>query len=200
MKSYVDTIFFDLFGVLIGVNMEVVIQYVSKKTNTSFFETKDIIMGEPFMKMERKEIDFREYFNQISIHFNKNCITINEIKYLWNNSNIGELPIVSEINELSSKYKIWIITNTTEAHIKKLKHEFMFLKNVNGIITSELAGYQKPNINIFKYALNKSNSNEMSSIFIDDNYDNIYSAESIGMIVHRYTDYNEFLKFKNKYF
>ena len=121
MKNYIDTIFFDLFGVLIGINMEVVINHISKSANTPFLTTKDIIMGEPFMKLERKEIDFTEYYNEISIHLPKNSITINELNNLWVNSGIGELPIASEINALTEKYKIWIITNTTEAHINKLK-------------------------------------------------------------------------------
>ena len=200
MKNNIDTIFFDLFGVLIGINMEVVINHISKSTNTPFLTTKDIIMGEPFMKLERKEIDFSEYFNEISIHLPTNSITINELNNLWANSGIGELPITSEINALTEKYKIWIITNTTEAHINKLKEEFSFLYNVNGIITSEAAGCQKPNCKIFQYALDKSKSDVTASIFIDDNYSNVNSAENFGMIAHRYTDYNQFLNFKHKYF
>ena len=200
MNNYIDTIFFDLFGVLIGINMEVVIHHISKSTNTPFLKTKDIIMGEPFMKLERKEIDFTEYFNQISFFFPTNSITINELNNLWTNSEIGELPIASEIKELSRRYKIWIITNTTEAHIVKLKKQFTFLNNVNGIITSEIAGCQKPNYKIFQYALEKSRSNIISSIFIDDNYNNVVSAESFGLLTLRYTDYNQFLKFKYKYF
>ena len=200
MKNYIDTIFFDLFGVLVGINMEVVINHISKSTNTPFLTTKDIIMGEPFMKLERKEIDFTEYFNEISIYLPKNSITINELNNLWVNSGIGELPIASEINELNKKYKVWIITNTTEAHIKKLKNEFSFLYNVNGIITSETAGFQKPNYKIFQYALDKSKSNVTSSIFIDDNLSNVNSAENLGIISHRYIDYNQFLNFKHKYF
>ena len=200
MKNYIDTIFFDLFGVLVGINMEVVINHISKSTNTPFSTTKDIIMGEPFMKLERKEIDFTEYFNEISIYLPKNSITINKLNSLWVNSEIGELPIASEINELTKKYKVWIITNTTEAHIKKLKNEFSFLYNVNGIITSETAGFQKPNYKIFQYALDKSKSNVTSSIFIDDNLSNVNSAENFGIISHRYIDYNQFLIFKHKYF
>ena len=200
MKNYIDTIFFDLFGVLVGINMEVVINHISKSTNTPFLTTKDIIMGEPFMKLERKEIDFTEYFNEISIYLPKNSITINKLNSLWVNSEIGELPIASEINELTKKYKVWIITNTTEAHIKKLKNEFSFLYNVNGIITSETAGFQKPNYKIFQYALDKSKSNVTSSIFIDDNLSNVNSAENFGIISHRYIDYNQFLIFKHKYF
>ncbi len=200
MKNYIDTIFFDLFGVLIGINMEVVINHISKATNTPFLTTKDIIMGEPFMKLERKEINFIEYFNQISIHFPKNSITINKLNRIWVNSETGELPIASEINELVEKYNIWIITNTTESHIKNLKQKFSFLYNVNGIITSETAGYQKPNYKIFSYALKKAKSDFASSIFIDDNFSNVNSAESLGIISHRYIDYNQFLTFKHKYF
>tara|TARA_B110000438_G_C15761076_1_gene627307 strand:- start:888 stop:1496 length:609 start_codon:yes stop_codon:yes gene_type:complete len=198
MKNNIDTIFFDLFGVLIGINMEVVINHISKSTKTPFLTTKDIVMGEPFMELERKEINFEEYFNKISNQFTRDFITLDELNNIWTNSDIGELPIVSEIKKLNTLYNIWIITNTTESHIEKLKRQFSFLNNINGIITSESAGYQKPNFKIFKYALNKTKSEIYSTIFIDDNYNNVIAAENMGIISHRYTDFKHFLKFKHK--
>ena len=59
MQNYISTIFFDLFGVLLGIDQSVVIQYLSKLTDTPYLKTREITMGEPYMQLERGEIIFK---------------------------------------------------------------------------------------------------------------------------------------------
>ena len=59
------TIFFDLFNVMIGVDQSVMVNYVAKLTDTPYILTKEIVQGEIFMRYERGEIDFRQYFSDI---------------------------------------------------------------------------------------------------------------------------------------
>jgi len=39
MQNYISTIFFDLFGVLLGIDQSVVIQYLSKLTDTPYLKS-----------------------------------------------------------------------------------------------------------------------------------------------------------------
>ena len=61
MQNKITTIFFDLFGVLLGIDQSVVIQYLSKLTDTPYIETREIALGEPFMRLERGEVTFTRY-------------------------------------------------------------------------------------------------------------------------------------------
>ena len=98
-------------------------------------------------------------------------------------------------NKLKKKYAVWVISNTTEAHIKSLQSQFVFLNSFNGLVTSERAGFHKPHPNIFKFALEEANTDAVSSIFIDDSYSNVESAENLGFISHHYIEFDKLMKF-----
>ncbi len=192
MQNHISTIFFDLFGVLLGIDQSVVVQYLSKLTNTSYLKTREITMGEPYMRLERGEVKFKEYVEDISaILPNENRIDANNLREIWMNSKIGEMPAVSLLDDLLTNYSVWVISNTTEAHINSLKSQFVFLNLFNGIITSERAGTHKPNPSIFNFALSEANTDPFSSLFIDDSYANVESAENLGFRVHHYADYQK---------
>jgi len=200
MQNHINTIFFDLFGVLLGIDQSVVVQYLSKLTNTSYLKTREITMGESYMQFERGEIKFQEYIELImALLPNGDRIDTDRLRDVWMNSKIGEMPVVSLLDELQKKYAVWVISNTTEAHIKNLQSKFVFLNLFNGLITSERAGTHKPHPNIFKFALEEANTNTTSSIFIDDSYSNVESAENMGFTVHHYVNFETFQQFIQAY-
>ena len=199
MQNHISTIFFDLFGVLLGIDQSVVVQYLSKLTNTSYLKTREITMGEPYMRLERGEVTFKEYVEDISAMLpNGNRIDADSLREIWMNSKIGEMPAVSLLDDLLINYPIWVISNTTEAHIKKLQSQFLFLNSFNGIITSERAGTHKPNPSIFNFALEEANCDVTSALFIDDSYTNIESAENLGIVSHHYTEFDGLIDFLQK--
>ena len=199
MQNHISTIFFDLFGVLLGIDQSVVVQYLSKLTNTSYLKTREITMGEPYMQLERGEVTFKEYVEDISAMLpNGKRIDVNSLREIWMNSKIGEMPAVSLLDDLLINYPIWVISNTTEAHIKSLQSQFVFLNSFNGIITSERAGTHKPNPSIFNFALSEANTDVASSLFIDDSHTNTESAKNIGIVSHHYTDFDGLVGFFQK--
>ena len=199
MNNKITTIFFDLFGVLLGIDQSVVIQYLSKLTDTPFLITREITMGESYMRLERGEIKFKEYVEAIRVMLpNGSHIDGDDLRDIWMNSKIGEMPAVSLLDELLNNYKVWVISNTTESHIKSLKSQFTFLEKINGIVTSERAGVHKPHPNIFQFALAEANCDVTSALFIDDSYTNIESAENLGIVSHHYTRFDELVKFLEK--
>jgi len=185
--------------VLLGIDQSVVVQYLSKLTNTPYLKTREITMGEPYMQLERGEIQFQEYVVDIAALLpNGDRVDADKLRDIWMNSTVGEMPVVSLLDELQKKYEVWVISNTTEAHIKNLQSQFKFLNSFNGIITSERAGTHKPHPNIFKFALEEANTDVTSSIFIDDSFSNVESAENLGIVSHHYTKFDELVKFLEK--
>ena len=200
MQNHITTIFFDLFGVLLGIDQSVVVQYLAKLTNTSYLKTREITMGEPYMRLERGEIKFKEYVEAIRVMLpNGSHIDGDDLGDIWMNSKIGAMPAVSLLDELLNHYEVWVISNTTEAHIKSLQSQFVFLNSFNGIITSEGAGTHKPNPSIFTFALSEANTDSLSSLFIDDSNTNVISAENMGFKVHHYFNFEKFQQFIQAY-
>ena len=192
LKKQITTVFFDLFGVLLGADQSIVVQYLSQLTEAPYLQTRENAIGESFMRLERREINFTQYVDEIRASLpNGNRIEEDPLRDIWLNSGVGEMPAVSLIKKLLANYRVWIISNTTESHIKKLQSKFAFLSLVGGIITSERAGAHKPNQEIFNFALSEANTDAASSIFIDDSYTNVESAENLGFTAHHYVDYQK---------
>ena len=196
MQNKITTIFFDLFGVLLGIDQSVVVQYLSKLIGAPYLEAREIAMGEPFMRLERSEINFTQYVDEIRAALpNGNRIVANDLRDIWMNSKVGEMPAVSLLEKLQPGCEGWIISNTTESHIRSLQSKFTFFGLVNGIITSERAGAHKPNQKIFQFALSEANTSAVSSMFIDDSHANVKSAENLGIASHHYAGFDGLMVF-----
>ena len=192
MKRF-NSFFFDLFGVLLGINQSTIIHYVSQKINLPYLQTKDIVMGEVFMKLERGEIKFQQYFQDIQYSFpSGEKLIYDDFKLRWTSNNIEELPTVQCLSKLKKKYSLYIISNTSEAHIGSLRKEFKLFENFEKIITSEAAHNSKPSFEIFEYALNKTEAIAETSIFIDDMSSNVGVAKAIGFTTHHYKKFEDF--------
>ena len=201
MQHQITTIFFDLFGVLLGIDQSVVVQYLSKLTDTPYIKTREIALGEPFMRFERGEVTFSRYVEDIrSAMPNGARIDADSLREIWKNSKVGEMPAVSLLHDLQKKFQVWVISNTTESHIKSLTSKFSFLSQLNGIITSEKACAHKPNAKIFQYALTEAGTDISASIFIDDCSTNTESAENLGIVSHHYTGYDGLMGFLSNYY
>ena len=199
MQNHINTVFFDLFGVLLGMDQSVVIQYLSNLTGLPYLKAREVAMGEPFMQLERGEIKFQEYVLDIrTLLPNGDRIDADRLRDVWMKSRVGEMPAVSLLDGLQKKYAVWVISNTTEAHIKSLQSQFVFLNSFNGIITSERAGTHKPNPSIFNFALSEANTDVASSLFIDDSHTNTESAKNIGIVSHHYTEFDGLIDFLQK--
>jgi len=189
----IKSVFFDLFGVLIGMNQSTIINRIAKLTNQPYLKTKEIVTGEIFMRLERGQIEFKQYFQDLQYALpNGQKLSYNQFKTLWVANKLNELPAVELLDSLKEKYSLHIISNTSEAHINGLKTQFVFLSKFDCIVTSESANSQKPSIDIFSYALDKTQALPEQSIFIDDIHSNITAASSLGFHTHHYTDYEEF--------
>lgn len=196
IKSGIKTIFLDLFGVLLGVDQSVILQYISRQSGLSYNKTKEIVLGECYMKLERGESSFPEYIKEM-ISLLPGSVSINplELKDMWMNSKVGEMPAVSLLPELRTHYTLWVISNTTDSHIQHLKSKFDFLHKMAGIITSQHAKSRKPEVGIFKFALDCADAEAHRSVFVDDSYNNVHTAESLGFQSHHYREFESFRSF-----
>ncbi|MGV6845615.1 MAG: YjjG family noncanonical pyrimidine nucleotidase [Lutibacter sp.] len=108
-------------------------------------------------------------------------IAIDYIDELPNNNFLFE-GAIEILAYLKPKYHLHIITNGfNEVQYKKIKNagiESYF----NQVITSEDVGVKKPNPQIFKYAIDKAQTQFSNSMMIGDNYEaDIMGAVTLGM-------------------
>jgi len=103
------------------------------------------------------------------------------------------LPYAIEVLDyLYLKYSLHIITNGFE-EVQHIKIKYSGLeKYFKNTITSEAAGYKKPDVRIFEYSLKLSNANAGNSLMIGDNLEaDIIGARNAGIHQLFYNQQNE---------
>ena len=196
----VKIIFVDLFGVLIGADNTQILNYVQSNSSNDKTEVYNILFGEKCMELERSEINFEQYFQYIQYALDCPSINYNQLCTLWREMKIGVLPMASFIDELKAKkYKLFILTNTTQEHVARLQQSYDFFNKFNGIITSDVAGCLKPNTEMFSFAANYCHAQSSECAFIDDSYMNIRAAQNQGMVVHQYSNYDRLSSFLSQF-
>ena len=183
MKT-IDTIIFDLGGVLIDWNPEYVyldifngdrekMQWFFDNVCTSDWnENQDA--GYPIEKAIAERIAlFPEHEELISIFYGRweemlgEAIdgTVNILKNLIDNPN----------------YKVVALTNWSHETFPVALERFEFLHWFEGIIVSGIEKTRKPFKEIYQITLDRFQIKAENSIFIDDNLRNIKAAESLGI-------------------
>jgi HAD superfamily hydrolase (TIGR01509 family) len=81
--------------------------------------------------------------------------------------------------KLEKHISIHILSNTNEINAEVLKDDLESI--TSSIIYSFITGYRKPELEIFRIALNKIGANPKETIFIDDFEENVNAARELGL-------------------
>lgn len=94
------------------------------------------------------------------------------------------LDFMKELQK-SSKYKLILLSNTNELHIDWIKKNVSFYEKFKNCFDAFYLSHEihlrKPNRDIFEYVLSENSLNAKECFFVDDNHDNIKTANSLGI-------------------
>ncbi|PKQ44856.1 HAD family hydrolase [Confluentibacter flavum] len=92
------------------------------------------------------------------------------------------LDFIKDLKQ-TSKYKLILLSNTNELHIEWIKKNVSFYEEFKNCFDAFYLSHdihlRKPNRDIFEFVLNKNNLNAEDCLFVDDNKDNIKSANAL---------------------
>ncbi|WP_372937097.1 HAD family hydrolase [Seonamhaeicola sp.] len=182
--SKIDTIIFDLGGVLIDWNPEYV--YLKEFNGDRekmqwFFDTictndwnENQDAGYPLAKATEERVAmFPEYENLIRMFYGRWTEMLgNEIS--------GTVKILKKLID-SCSYKMVALTNWSAETFPIALDKFEFLQWFEGIVVSGEEKTRKPFDDIYHLTLNRYNIKAENALFIDDNLRNIKAAYKIGI-------------------
>lgn len=90
---------------------------------------------------------------------------------------------------LTSKYKLYLLSNTDATHIEKFEHKVgqsfarEFYSCFEKVYFSFEFGFRKPEAKAFQFVLNNHNLTPKKTLFIDDKLENINAAKELGLKV-----------------
>ena len=123
---------------------------------------------------------------------NELSITASDIQIdeAWN-AMLLQVPVsrIEAFNVLRSRYKLFVLSNTNDIHIKKFYEIFDHLDSgcpfqayFDKVYYSQEIGTRKPNATAWTPILNEYNLSPERTLFIDDRLDNIQAAEKLGLM------------------
>lgn len=190
MNSKIETIIFDLGGVLVDWKPEYVYRKVfnnDEKKVQWFLNT----VCTPEWNIEQdagrtieegvniKIKEFPQYEEWIRLFYNE-----------WHNMFSG--PIQENVElfkdlKNSGNYNIYALTNWSAEKWDLALELFPFFKDFDGVVVSGREKTRKPFPEIYTLILNRFNINPKSTIFIDDNFDNVQAAKTLDIQSISYT-------------
>ena len=185
----IKSIIFDLGGVILNLDYSKTENEFKKFGILHFKELysqkKQTLLFDDF---EKGKINPKEFISFLKEAEN---LKIKEIDFInaWN-AMLLEIPIekLQFINGLKKDYKIFLLSNTNEIHIKKFEKDLkknnmleQFYKCFDKIYYSSKMGKRKPNENCFNQVLEENGLVANNTLFIDDSIQHVEGAKKVGI-------------------
>jgi len=185
----IKNIIFDLGGVIINLSVEKTHQAFAELSGKSVEEIKSIVHHGMFFHAYEKglitDADFRSHLRE-SLNLQ---VSDAQLDAAWN-AMLLDIPMerIELLIRLKQKFAIYLLSNTNNIH----------LQCFNGIVNdltghpaidhyfhrayySHLLKLSKPDVAIYKHVLSQNNLIAESTIFLDDNKDNLAGANKVGI-------------------
>ena len=189
LMNEIKNIIFDLGGVILNLDY-IKTENEFKKIGVLHFkelynQKKQTVLFDDFEKGKITPEDFISSFKE------SENLKIKEIDFInaWN-AMLLEIPVekLEFIENLKKNYKIFLLSNTNEIHIKKFENDLrkknmlkQFYKCFDKIYYSSKMGKRKPDENCFTQVLEDNELSAENTLFIDDSIQHIEGAKKTGI-------------------
>lgn len=184
----IKNIIFDLGGVIVDLDTSKTINAFSDLSGIPEDEILKMADEPIFQQYEKGEIENNVFRERLRELFNIDSHD-NIIDKAWN-AMIGNTPIhrLEWMSSLQQQFRVFILSNTNHIHINYV-HDTLntnygienFTNHVEKVYYSQLIGLRKPDKEIFEFVIDQNNLETSSTLFLDDNVDNLKGAKSIGI-------------------
>lgn len=184
----VDSIIFDLGGVILNIDYELTSQAfkaIGFKEFDVFYSQKE--QSRLFDLFEIGAMDSHQFLTELSTHVSD--ASISDLKNAWN-AMLLDLPKhrLEIIQELKKGFGVYLLSNTNEIHekafIEIVEREFGYnaLETVfDKVYLSHRIGYRKPNADCFRYVITDAQLDPDRTLFIDDSIQHVHGARALGI-------------------
>ncbi|HLK26981.1 MAG TPA: HAD family phosphatase [Puia sp.] len=192
--SKIDTIVFDLGGVLIDWNPD----YVFKKVFSSDEEMKwfyNNICTPDWNEEQDAGKSLQQATEELVKKFPEHETNIRMYYGRWEEMLGGPIhETVEVLNHLKnhSDYKLYALTNWSAETFPVALERYEFLHWFHGKVVSGVEKTRKPFKDIYELLIKRFNINPSSAVYIDDNARNLYPAKELGFHVIHFQSSQQF--------
>ena len=182
----IKNIIFDIGNVILNFDYKNVIKKYTNKEEEQKFIIDNIINSPEWLGYALIDTGYITKEESIKLVQDRtNHINDELIEKFWNtynNYSYVDNKVLDLIKKLKEKnYNIYLLSNTNKHTVEAIKNSGLF-EMVDGYVLSYLEHQVKPYISIYKTLINRYSLKENECLFIDDNINNIKTANKLGMI------------------
>lgn len=193
----VKNIVFDLGGVIMNLNVSKTIKALDKIGIEKIVNNTGHNYHYPFFYGFEVGAISEEQFLENLQNLSSKKVSFLEIKKAWN-AMILSIPEyrIDFLKKLKEEYNLFLLSNTNSIHQFKYlsefenKYKYSFNSLFQKAYYSHEIGIRKPDQEVFEFVLKDSNLNASETLFVDDSYDNIKSANEVGLLTFLVERYN----------
>lgn len=184
MKTKIDTIIFDLGGVLVDWNPKYIyrkvfnydedkVQWFLNTICTSEWNVEQDGGRTIAEAVSLKIAEFPQYEKWIRLFYT-------EWEGMFSGAIDDNVALFKKL-KASGNYNIYALTNWSAETWPKALKLFPFYHDFDGVVVSGQEKTRKPFIEIYKIIINRYNIKPENTVFIDDNIENVATANKIGL-------------------
>lgn len=177
----IKAVIFDLGGVLFTNGTKRFVDIISHEHNIDKGKIKEVMDGEIGSLYREAKIS-RDKFWQIFLEKLHITADIDKLEDEWVNGYELIEGTRDLIQELSKKYKVYILSDNPKERVERVNQKHNFLEWFEDGVFSYEAGIRKPNPEIYKLVLEKAHVKAEEAVFIDDKAHFLTPAKEMGML------------------
>ncbi|MFT7499268.1 MAG: 2-haloacid dehalogenase [Porticoccaceae bacterium] len=183
MNCKIDTIIFDLGGVLVDWNPKYLYEKVFDTQEEVKWFLNNVCTSDWNIEQDGgrtieeanslKITEFPEYEDEIKLFYNR-----------WEEMFTGAIEKSVEIQQElinNPNYRVYALTNWGAEKWEKGKELFPFFNDFEGVIVSGQENMRKPHDEIYQLILDRFSINPKTTVFIDDNLENTIASARNGI-------------------
>ncbi|MCF6181062.1 HAD family phosphatase [Lutibacter sp.] len=197
MKNKINTIIFDLGGVLVDWNPKYVYRKVFNDDEEKMQWFLNTVCTSDWNMQQDEGRTIEEAVNLKIAEFPKYEEWIRLYYKEWHrmfSGSINENVTLFKKLKATNSYKIYALTNWSAEKWELALELFPFFNEFDGIVVSGQEKTRKPHLKIYKTLFNRYHIIPEKAIFIDDNKENIIAAKQLNLNGIHYTNYAQLLQ------
>lgn len=180
------TIFFDLGNVLIFFDHQKMCRQVAELCGLEVERVQDLLL-------EHGDAYERGAINNTKVHeelcrFSGKYVPFEALMHALSDIFEPNPPVIALAHALKEKgHRLFLLSNTCEAHFAHALNQFPFLKSFDGFVLSYEVGARKPEKEIYEKALQIAGCEDRECFYTDDVLPYVASARTINIDAEQYT-------------
>ncbi len=185
----VKNIIFDFGAVVINIDIPRAYKAFADLSGLRPEEVRHLFEGQgAYADFEVGKMSNNDFHALLRKELNVTC-TDEQLDEAWN-AMLLDIPQerIEKLRTLRTRYNIYLLSNTNAIHVKKMQEMFQrdhqiedFTKLFDIPYLSYQIGLLKPDPAIYEYVLKDAGIKREETVFLDDNADNVKSAQSVGL-------------------